>query len=46
MVVRTLDATRDPFRLKEEEEEVLKPQVSYPSAIGALLYLVDCEPIS
>jgi len=35
--------TRDPFRLKEEEEEVLKPQVSYLSAIGALLYLVECS---
>ena len=39
MVVRTLDVKRDPFRPKEDEEEILEPEVPYLSAIGALLYL-------
>ncbi|KAM1331597.1 hypothetical protein ACFX2H_043750 [Malus domestica] len=42
MVVRTLDAKRDLFRPKEDEEEILKPEVPYLSAIGALLYLAQC----
>ena len=42
MVVRTLDAKRDPFRPKEDEEEILEPEVPYLSAIGALLYLAQC----
>ena len=42
MVVRTLDAKRDPFRPKENEEEILEPEVPYLSAIGALLYLAQC----
>ncbi|KAM2762638.1 hypothetical protein PS2_014340 [Malus domestica] len=42
MVVRTLDAKRDPFHPKEDEEEILEPEVPYLSAIGALLYLVQC----
>ncbi|XP_070665122.1 secreted RxLR effector protein 161-like [Malus domestica] len=41
MVVRTLDAKRDPFRLKEDKEEILEPEVPYLSAIGALLYLAQ-----
>ncbi|KAB2601656.1 S ribonuclease [Pyrus ussuriensis x Pyrus communis] len=38
MVVRTLDAKRYPFRLKEDKEKILEPEVPYLSAIGALLY--------
>ncbi|XP_070682379.1 uncharacterized mitochondrial protein AtMg00810-like [Malus domestica] len=41
MVVRTLDVKRDPFRPKNDEEEILEPEVSYLSAIGALLYLAQ-----
>ncbi|KAM1061303.1 hypothetical protein FF1_025820 [Malus domestica] len=42
MVVRTLDAKRDPFHPKEDEEEILETEVPYLSAIGALLYLAQC----
>ncbi|KAM1225989.1 hypothetical protein ACFX2G_045625 [Malus domestica] len=42
MVVRTLDAKRDPFRSKKDDEEILEPEVPYLSAIGALLYLAQC----
>ncbi|XP_070669152.1 secreted RxLR effector protein 161-like [Malus domestica] len=42
MVVRTLDAKRDPFRPNEDKEEILEPEVPYLSAIGALLYLAQC----
>ncbi|XP_070668850.1 secreted RxLR effector protein 161-like [Malus domestica] len=42
MVVRTLDAKRDPFRPKEDEDEILEPEVPYLSAIRALLYLAQC----
>ncbi|KAM2134191.1 hypothetical protein ACFX1R_004222 [Malus domestica] len=42
MVVRSLDAKRDPFRLKEDDEEILEPEVPYLSAISALLYLAQC----
>ncbi|KAM2074966.1 hypothetical protein ACFX1T_037915 [Malus domestica] len=40
MIFWTLDAKRDPFRPKDDEEEILEPEVPYLSAIGALLYLV------
>ncbi|XP_070668915.1 secreted RxLR effector protein 161-like [Malus domestica] len=42
MVVWTLNAKRDPFRPKEDEEEILEPEVPYLSAIEALLYLAQC----
>ncbi|XP_070679323.1 secreted RxLR effector protein 161-like [Malus domestica] len=42
MVVRTLNAKRDPFRPKEDEEDILESEVPNLSAIGALLYLVHC----
>ncbi|KAM1348764.1 hypothetical protein COP2_003045 [Malus domestica] len=42
MVVQTLDAKRDLFHPKEDEEEILEPKVPYLSAIGALLYLAQC----
>jgi len=55
MIVHTLDATRDSFRPKEDEKEVLEPEVPYLSAIGTLLYLglmhqtrhlICCESVS
>ena len=39
MIVRSLDAKRDPFRPKKEDEEILEPEVPYLSAMDALLYL-------
>ena len=39
MIVRSPDAKKYPFRPKEENEALLGPEVSYLSAIGALLYL-------
>ncbi|KAM2676832.1 hypothetical protein EV1_003465 [Malus domestica] len=42
MVVQTLDAKRDPFRPKEDDKQILEPEVTYLSAIGALLYLAQC----
>ena len=42
MVVRSLDAKRDPFHSKEDDEEILELEVPYLSAICALLYLAQC----
>ncbi|KAM2779565.1 hypothetical protein COP1_014823 [Malus domestica] len=42
MVIRSLDAKRDPFCPNEDDEEILEPEVPYLSAIGALLYLTQC----
>ena len=41
MVVRLLEMTKDSFRPKEENEELLGPEVPYLSAIGALMYLAN-----
>ena len=41
MVVRSLEVTKDPFRPKEENEELLGPEVPYLSAIGVLMYLAN-----
>ena len=41
MVLRSLDVEKDPFRPREEEEEILGPHVPYLSAIGALMYLTN-----
>ena len=41
MVVHILDIARDPFRPKEDEEELLEPEVPYLSAIDAILYLAQ-----
>jgi len=41
MVVRSLDVKKDIFRPREDNEELLGPEVSYLSAIGALMYLVN-----
>ncbi|XP_070665198.1 secreted RxLR effector protein 161-like [Malus domestica] len=42
MVIRTLDVKQDLFCPKEDEEEILEPEVPYLSAIEALLYLAQC----
>ena len=42
MVVRSLEVDKDPFRPKEDTEDILGPKVIYLSAIGALLYLSNC----
>jgi len=42
MVVRSLEVDKDPFRTKGDDEGVLGPEVPYLSAIGALMYLVNC----
>ena len=42
MVIRSLDVKNDLFRLKEDDEETLGPEVPYLSAIGALMYLTNC----
>ena len=42
MIVRSLDAKKDHFRPKEENEALLGPKVPYLSAIGSLLYSTQC----
>ena len=42
MVVQSLDVKKDQFRHCEKDEELLGPEVSYLSAIGALMYFVNC----
>ena len=42
MVVQSLEADKDPFKPKEDDEEMLGPEVPYLSAIGALMYLANC----
>ncbi|KAM1182867.1 hypothetical protein ACFX19_001307 [Malus domestica] len=42
MVVRYLDIKKDSLCPKEDDELVIGPEVPYLSAIGALLYLVQC----
>ena len=41
MVVRSLDIDKDPFRPREEGEEILGPKIPYLSAIRALMYLAN-----
>jgi len=36
--IRSLDVEKDPFRLREEGEEILGSEVPYLSSIGALMY--------
>ena len=43
MVVRSLDVEKDPFRPRDDGEEMLGPEVPYLSAIGALMYLANCR---
>ena len=40
-VVRSLEVTKDSFQPKEENKELLGPEVPYPSTIGALMYLAN-----
>lgn len=42
MVERSLQQDKDPYRPKEEGEEVLGPEFPYLSAVGALMYLANC----
>ena len=44
MVVRSLEVTKDLFRPKEENEELLGLEVPYLSAIGVLMYLANYTP--
>jgi hypothetical protein len=41
MVVRSLDMKKDPFRPRDEEEEIMGSDFPYLSAIGALMYLAN-----
>ena len=41
MVVRSLEVTKDPFWPKEENEELLGPEVPYLSAIDALMHVAN-----
>jgi hypothetical protein len=41
MVVRALEKKTDPFRPRQEGEEVLGSEYSYLSVIGALMYLAN-----
>ena len=42
MVVRFLEVDKDPFRPKEDIEDILGLEVPFLSAIGELLYLANC----
>ena len=42
MVVQSVEVDKDPFRPKEDTEDILGPEVPYLSVIGALLYLENC----
>jgi hypothetical protein len=42
MIVWSLEADKDLFRPKDEDEQGLGPEVPYLSAIGALMYLANC----
>jgi hypothetical protein len=39
MIIRALEKDKDPFRLKQEGEEVLEAEYPYLSAIGERMYL-------
>ncbi|KAI5675345.1 hypothetical protein M9H77_06295 [Catharanthus roseus] len=41
MIVLSLDVNKNPFRPREEDEELLGPEVPHLSAIGALIYLAS-----
>jgi hypothetical protein len=41
MIVRTLEKEKDPFRPRDDGEEILGPEYPYLSAIGALMYLAN-----
>ncbi|XP_074378087.1 secreted RxLR effector protein 161-like [Apium graveolens] len=41
MAVRSLEVEKDPFLLRKQDEEDLRPEVPYLSVIGALMYLTN-----
>jgi hypothetical protein len=41
MIIRALEKDKDPFRPKQEGEEVLGAEYTYLSVIGALMYLAN-----
>jgi hypothetical protein len=41
MVVRSLEIEKDPFKPREEGEEILGPHVSYLSVVEELMYLAN-----
>jgi hypothetical protein len=41
MVVRSLDLEKDPFRPRDDEEQILGPEFPYLSTVGALMYLAN-----
>ncbi|XP_074357175.1 secreted RxLR effector protein 161-like [Apium graveolens] len=41
MVIRSLEPDKDPFRPREDDEEVLDLEIPYLGAIGALMYLAN-----
>jgi hypothetical protein len=41
MLVRSLDLEKDPFRPRDDEEQILEPEFPYLSAVGALMYLAN-----
>ncbi|XP_056697613.1 secreted RxLR effector protein 161-like [Spinacia oleracea] len=41
MVVRSLDIDKDSFLPRENDEDIISPEVPYLSAIGALMYLAS-----
>ena len=43
MIVRSLNMKKDPFRPREDNEEVFGHEVAYLSAIVALIYLANCN---
>jgi hypothetical protein len=42
MVVQSLDVKKDHFRSREDDEEILNPEVPYLSALCTLMYLANC----
>ena len=42
MIIRSIDAKKDHFHPKEENEALLGPKIPYLSAFSALLYLAQC----
>lgn len=42
IVVWSLDPKKNPFRPKDDDEQILNYKVPYVNAIGALMYLTQC----
>lgn len=43
MVVQSLQVDKDPFRPKEDDDDIFGPKVHYLSANGVILYLANCN---